>query len=89
MKAVERRQHERLLSVWRTMLGRLNDMGPQSDAHQHLEAFGHVKDYILDRIEECEAVLHNATLLRPKRHGLPAKHNRRDNQLSSGVENAG
>jgi hypothetical protein len=91
MKAEERRTHERLLDVWQGMLDRLNRIGPTSDSHADLEAFGNVKDYILDRIEHEESLLHNARSPRPylrrRLNSLPPGDNAADNPPTSGVEN--
>lgn len=92
MKAIERRQHETLLSTWKGLLQKLNRIGPTSDGFDDLRAFGEVKDYILDRIEVEESVLHNAKVhrhySRRRLNGLPAKDNPSDNRSTSGGENA-
>lgn len=88
MKAVDRRQQEVLLRTWKHMLEKLNEIGPASASHDDLQAFGHVKDYILDQIEHTETVLHNARSLRHRVNSLPPKDNAPDNPLRSGVDNA-
>jgi hypothetical protein len=100
MKAVERRRKERLLAVWRDMLRRLNDMGPHSDDPEHLRGFGEVKDYILDRVDDLDALLTKAgrdrvetrgrkpALLRPEKNSLLPLDNASHNQVVNGVENA-
>ncbi|PXV55954.1 hypothetical protein SAMN04487785_10847 [Dyella jiangningensis] len=96
MKAVERRQHEQLLGVWKRMLHALLDIGPTSDSQEDLEAYGSVKDYILDRIDERESILSAAArkcrgkraFLGPHLNGLPPGENAVDNTTSRGVENA-
>jgi hypothetical protein len=91
MKAVERRTYEVLLCTWKSLLDKLNRIGPASDEHDEIEAFAEVKDYILDRIEAAEKVLHNADrprhYLRRKGNSLPGRDNPVDNQSRSGVDN--
>lgn len=91
MKAEERRSQQRLLDMWQGMLDRLNRVGPVSDARVDLEAFGEVKDYILDRIDAHETILRNATPARPSSrrrvNGLHRRDNALDNHSLAGVDN--
>ena len=92
MKAIERRQHETLLGTWKGLLQKLNRIGPTSASYEDLRAFGEVKDYILDRIEAEEGVLHNAKAprfySRRRLNSLPPRDNAVDNRGTSGEENA-
>ena len=79
MKAIERRQQERLLRTWKVLWQKLCEIGPASESFEDVQAFGNVGDYILDQIAMIESLLHNAKLPR---------HNPSDNLLVSGEENA-
>jgi hypothetical protein len=54
MKVAERRTQERLLGIWRKTLLTLDEIGPSSEAPEDLNAFGEVKDYVLDRVADIE-----------------------------------
>lgn len=92
MKAEERRRQERILSAYQGMLDTLNRIGPTSESHEDLEAFGEVKDYLLDCVEQREDILRNArsgrAFSRPRGNGLHPVENVPDNRTTSGAENA-
>ena len=99
MKAEERRVLQRVLRAWETMLETLNRMGPESDRREDIDGYGQVKDYVLDRIDDCAERLTKAAqehaerrgrkpaLLRPTGNGLHGGDNRLDNAARSGVDN--
>lgn len=53
----DREQQERLLAMWRELLARSAQLGPVSGSPEDLDAFGEVKDYIIDQIARHEAWL--------------------------------
>lgn len=61
MKTIERRAFERAARMYRGMLRDLAQMGPASESAEDVEAFGHVKDQILDRIEAVNVALGDAS----------------------------
>ncbi|WP_250626736.1 hypothetical protein [Pinirhizobacter soli] len=60
MKAAERRTLERRRAVWDSVLERLNRVGPESDSFDDIDAFGQVKDYVLDRRDALDNLLVNS-----------------------------
>ena len=99
MKANEVRSIEANIAVYKRLLQRLNDLGPESDSREHVESFGEVKDYILEAISRYQIKLDRglrfradkraikAASLRQKKHNLLPPVNRLHNGGSTGVDN--
>jgi hypothetical protein len=47
----------RLLAMWRDLLTLANNLSPETDDPEELEALAEVKDYIIDQVEAHEAWL--------------------------------
>ena len=88
MKAHERRQQERIVGVWRGLLAKLVELGPESESREDLDGYGEVKDYLLDRIAVVEKILsRDARERKGKRARKPASSRLNGNGLHAG-ENA-
>jgi hypothetical protein len=99
MKANERRSIETAIAIYKRLLVRVNNLGPESESPEHIEAFGQIKDYLLEVIERYEIRLEDAlrisretrgrkpSFLRLKKNSLLPPPRARHNGFSSGVKN--